>query len=117
MNINDISIKKNKKVCFYFINKVIFIPKREEIIKVINKHDIWWSLEEFKHFNNSFKNEIQIFRYLYPYVNYKDLCKIIFDYYDDYGNINYNVLLNYISFHIQNIRNITPTEKKNGTTK
>lgn len=92
---------KNKRVTFYIMNKVIFIPKREEIIKVINKRDLWWSLEEYKFFNRSFTYEIEIFRQLYPFLKYKDLCKIIFEYYDDNGDINFSVILDYKNLHLQ----------------
>ena len=65
-----------KKVTFSEHNNVYIIPNNDDFVN--DKCKLWWTVNEMNNSRNSSYTEITKFISIYPYLNFKDARKIIY---------------------------------------
>ena len=73
---NDCYSKKRKKVTFNYEVYCILIPTRMELSFL--KHDLWWCESDYTTFFYSAKKEINDYIIKNPFINLKDVKKILY---------------------------------------
>jgi len=78
MSILDIKIKKNKKIKFNFIVRVLSIPNRQEIFDFNLREKLWWSKDELEFFKKNSYDEVFNLIQRHKFMTIKQASKLLY---------------------------------------